>query len=175
MSTEMMPGERRLALVRQHWSVIAAPTLGGLIVLVAGIVALALIPSSIGGVRLGGVTVAIGVALVVAALLWILVHYLRWRLLTYLLTDRRIIVEGGVLSRYEESIALDRIQNTVLRRPLADRMLGAGEIEIESAGRNGIELMHRIPRAVDFYATLMQAMQNLRLGGPQQPPPPPSL
>lgn len=172
MSTEMMPGEQRLALVRQHWSVIVAPVAGGLIVLVAGLVALALIPSTIGGVRLGGVKVAIGVALVVAAVLWMLVHYLRWHLLTYLLTDRRIIVEGGVVSRYEESIALDRIQNTVLRRPLTDRLLGAGEIEIESAGRNGIELMHRIPRASDFYATLMQAMQNLRLSGT---PPPPSL
>ena len=174
MSTEMMPGEQRLALVRQHWSVIAAPAAGGLLVVVAGIVALALIPSSIGGVHLGGVKVVIGVALVVAGLLWILVHYLRWRLLTYLLTDRRIIVEGGVISRYEESIALDRIQNTVLRRPLTDRLLGAGEIEIESAGRNGIELMHRIPRAAGFYATLMQAMQNLRLSG-QPPPPPPSV
>ena len=172
MSTEMMPGEQRLALVRQHWSVIAAPAAGGLVVVVAGVVALALIPSSIGGVRLGGVKVAIGVALVVAGLLWILVHYLRWHLLTYLLTDRRIIVEGGVISRYEESIALDRIQNTVLRRPLTDRLLGAGEIEIESAGRNGIELMHRIPQAAAFYATLMQAMQNLRLSGQQQPPPP---
>ena len=174
MSTEMMPGEQRLALVRQHWSVIAAPAAGGLIVVVGGIVALALIPPSIGGVRLGGVKVAIGVALVVAGLLWILAHYLRWRLLTYVLTDRRIIVEGGVISRYEESIALDRIQNTVLRRPLTDRLLGAGEIEIESAGRNGIELMHRIPSAAGFYATLMQAMQNLRLTG-MPPPPPPGL
>ncbi|MBV8528855.1 MAG: PH domain-containing protein [Candidatus Dormibacteraeota bacterium] len=171
MSTEMMPGEQRLALVRQHWSVIAAPTAGGVLVLVAGLVALAFIPGTIAGVRLSGVKVAIGVALVIATVVWVLVHYLRWRLLTYLLTDRRIIVEGGVISRYEESISLDRIQNTVLRRPLADRMLGAGEIEIESAGRNGIELMHRIPRAAAFYAALMQAMQNLRSSGPYPPPP----
>jgi len=171
MSTEMMPGERQLALVRQHWSVIAAPVAGGLLVVVAGVVALVLIPASIGGVPLGGVKGWIAVALIVAALLWILVHYLRWHLLTYLLTDRRIIVEGGVISRYEESIVLDRIQNTVLRRPLTDRLLGAGEIEIESAGRDGVELMHRIPRATEFYAALMQAMQELRLGGRQTPPP----
>lgn len=174
MSTEMMPGEQRLALVRQHWSVIAAPTAGGVIVLVAGLIALALIPATIAGAHLGGIKFWIGFALVVATVVWILVHYLRWHLLTYLLTDRRIIVEGGVISRFEESISLDRIQNTVLRRPLTDRMLGAGEIEIESAGRNGIELMHRIPRATDFYATLMQAMQDLRRGG-AYPPPPPNL
>ena len=172
MSTEMLPGEQRLALARQHWSIIAAPVTGGLVVMVAGLVALVLIPGSIAGVHLGGVTAGIAFALIVAALLWILVHYLRWHLLTYLLTDRRIIVEGGVISRYEESIALDRIQNTVLRRPLTDRLLGAGEIEIESAGRNGVEVMHRIPRAADFYAALLQAMQQLRLSGPQSPNPP---
>ena len=166
MSTEMLPGEQRLALVRQHWSVIAAPVTGGVVVVVVGLVALALIPATLGGVRLGGLKVAIAIALLVVALLWILVHYLRWHLLTYLLTTRRIIVEGGVISRYEESIALDRIQNTVLRRPLTDRLIGAGEIEIESAGRNGVEVMHRIPRAADFYAALMQAMQELRMGGP---------
>jgi uncharacterized membrane protein YdbT with pleckstrin-like domain len=134
-------------------------------VLVAGFAALVLIPASIAGVQLGGVKVVIGAAILLAALLWILVHYLRWRLLTYVLTDRRIIVEGGVLSRFSESITLDRIQNTVLRRPLADRLLGAGEIEIESAGRDGVEVMHRIPRAPDFYNHLLQAMQDTRLGG----------
>ena len=172
MSTEMLPGERQLALVRQHWSVIAAPVAGGVVVMAAGLVALALIPASISGAHLGGVKVAIAAALIVVVVLWVLVHYLRWHLLTYLLTDRRIIVEGGVISRYEESIALDRIQNTVLRRPPTDRLIGAGEIEIESAGRNGIELMHRIPRAAEFYATLMQAMQDLRLSGPRPPNPP---
>jgi uncharacterized membrane protein YdbT with pleckstrin-like domain len=169
MSTELLPGEERLALVRQHWSVIAAPVAGGVVVMLVGIIALALIPSAIAGIRLGGVKVAIAVALIVVALLWILVHYLRWHLLTYLLTTRRIIVEGGVISRYEESIALDRIQNTVLRRPLTDRLLGAGEIEIESAGRHGVEVMHRIPHASEFYADLMQAMQEVRLGGPHRP------
>lgn len=172
MSTEMLPGEHRLALARQHWSVIVAPVAGGVVVMVAGLVALALIPGSVAGAHLGGLKAGIAVALIVAVVLWILVHYLRWHLLTYLLTDRRIIVEGGVISRYEESIALDRIQNTVLRRPLTDRLLGAGEIEIESAGRTGIEVMHRIPRAADFYATLLQAMQQLRLSGPQIPGPP---
>lgn len=164
MTADLLPGEQPLTLVRQHWSVIATPVAGGFVVLVAGLAALVLIPASLAGVQLGGVKVAIGIALVVAALVWMLVHYLRWRYLTYLLTDRRIIVEGGVLSRFSESITLDRIQNTVLRRPLSDRFLGAGEIEIESAGRDGVEVMHRIPRASEFYSRLLEAIQDMRLG-----------
>jgi uncharacterized membrane protein YdbT with pleckstrin-like domain len=166
MSTELMTGERRVALVRQHWSVIALPVAGGIGVIIAGLVALALVPSSIGTAQLGDLKGTIFLLLLGAALVWILVHYLRWRYLTYLLTDKRIIVEGGVISRYEESIALDRIQNTVLRRPLADRLLGAGEIEIQSAGRRATEVLHRIPHAATFYAALLQAMQDGRDGGP---------
>lgn len=166
MSAELLPDEQPLLLVRQHWSVIAGPVAGGMAVLAAGVAALILIPAALGGVQLGGVKVAIAAALVVAVLLWTLVHWLRWRLLTYQLTDRRIIVDGGVLSRFSESITLDRIQNTVLRRPLGDRLLGTGEIEIESAGRDGVEVMHRIPRPQQFYGRLLQAMQDLRRAGP---------
>ena len=166
MSAELLPDEQTLLLVRQHWTVIAGPVAGGVLVLGAGVAALILVPATVGGAQLGGLKAVIVAALVVAVLLWTLVHWLRWRLLTYQLTDRRIIVDGGVLSRFSESIALDRIQNTVLRRPLGDRLLGAGEIEIESAGRDGVEVMHRIPRPQLFYGRLQQAMQDLRRGGP---------
>lgn len=170
MSAQLMPGEQRIVLARQHWSVVVPPLVGGVVVLIAGIVALVVIPATIGSVQFGGVKLAIGVALGVVVLIWCLVHYLRWRLLTYLLTDHRIILEGGVLSRFSESITLDRIQNTVIKRPLGDRLIGAGDIEIESAGRDGVETLHRIPKAEQFYGSLMQAMQSLRLAPPEQQP-----
>ena len=172
MSAELMPGEQRIAVSRQHWSVVVSPLLGGVVVLVAGIVALVLIPGTIGSVQFGGVKLIIGLALGVVVVIWSLIHWLRWRLLTYVLTDRRIVLQRGVLSRYSESIALDRIQNTVIKRPLGDRLIGAGDIEIESAGRDGVEVLHRIPRAERFYNELMQAMQSMRLGPPEQPPQP---
>ena len=168
MSAQLMPGESRISLTRQHWSVVVPPLLGGVLVLVAGIVALLLIPTTIGSVAFGGVKLAIGVALAVVVVVWSLLHYLRWRLATYTLTDHRIILERGVLSRFSESIALDRIQNTAIRRPLGDRLIGAGDIEIESAGRDGVERLHRIPHAEQYYSLLMQAMEALRMGPPQQ-------
>jgi uncharacterized membrane protein YdbT with pleckstrin-like domain len=67
-------------------------------------------------------------------------------------------MEGGVLSRTAETIPLDRIQNTVIHRPLGDRLIGAGDIEIESAGRDGVEVLHRIPRAEAFYNELLATM-----------------
>ena len=168
MASRLMDGEHRIAETRQHWSVVAPPLLGGLLLLVAVIVVLILLPTRIGSVQFGGLKLAIGIAIGVAVVIWSLIHFLRWRLLTYTLTDHRIVLEGGVLSRYSESIALDRIQNTVIKRSLGDRFIGAGNVEIESAGRDGVEVLHRIPHAQDYYSQLMQAMGALRMA----PPPP---
>ena len=168
MATQLMEGEHSITLSRQHSVVVLPPLVGGVLLLAAVIVVLVLIPSSVGSLNVGGVKLAIGIAVAVVVVFWSLVHYLRWRLQTYLLTDHRIVLERGVISRFSESIALDRIQNTAIRRPLGDRLIGAGEIEIESAGRDGVEVLHRIPRAERFYNELLQAMDASRLG-PRQP------
>ena len=91
-------------------------------------------------------------------MLWAGLRILRWRFATYHLTDKRIVMEGGILSRTAETIPLDRIQNTVIHRPLGDRLIGAGDIEIESAGRDGVEVLHRIPKAEQFYNELLTTM-----------------
>ena len=96
--------------------------------------------------------------LVVGSVLWAGLRILRWRFATYHLTDRRIVMEGGILSRTAETIPLDRIQNTVIHRPFGDRLIGAGDIEIEFAGRDGVEVLHRIPRAEAFYNELLTTM-----------------
>ena len=103
--------------------------------------------------------------LIVGAVLWAGLRILRWRFATYHLTDRRIIMEGGILSRTAETIPLDRIQNTVIHRPFGDRLIGAGDIEIESAGRDGVEVLHRIPKAEAFYNELLADDEHAAVGG----------
>ena len=166
MPIQLMPGERPIRAARQHWSVVAPSLAAALALLVIGTVILIVIPGTIAGHDVGGVKVGAGIVLAVFVLGWACVSYVRWKLLTYTLTDRRIVLQRGVLSRSTESISLDRIQNTVIRRPLGDRFIGAGHIDIESAGRDGVETLHRIPDAERFYATLLQAMDALRMGPP---------
>jgi uncharacterized membrane protein YdbT with pleckstrin-like domain len=173
MSTKLMPGERPISLARQHWSVIAPSFIVAAISIVAGIVILAVVPSTVAGHNVTGVKLIIALVLVLIAVVWTFLNYLRWRFKTYLLTDRRVVVESGVVSRLVESIPLDRIQNTVIRRPLGDRIIGAGDVEIESAGRDGVEVLHRIPKAESFYTELLQAIEATRLGPAGMPPGPP--
>ena len=44
MPTQLMPGERSIALVRQHWSVLAGHVLGAIVVIVVAIVLNAKLP-----------------------------------------------------------------------------------------------------------------------------------
>ncbi|MGA7989314.1 MAG: PH domain-containing protein [Candidatus Dormiibacterota bacterium] len=158
MPTQLMPGERSIALVRQHWSVVAGHVLAALVIIVIAIVLNAVLPSKIGSASITTIKTVIAAVLIVAAVLWAGLRILRWRFATYHLTDKRIVMEGGILSRTAETIPLDRIQNTVIHRPLGDRLIGAGDIEIESAGRDGVEVLHRIPKAEAFYNELLTTM-----------------
>jgi uncharacterized membrane protein YdbT with pleckstrin-like domain len=167
MPTQLMPGERSIALVRQHWSVIAGHVLGAIVVVVVALVLNAIVPAKIGSLSITTVKTVIVLVLIIAAVLWAGVRVLQWRFATYHLTDKRIVMEGGILSRTAETIPLDRIQNTVIHRPLADRLIGAGDIEIESAGRDGVEVLHRIPKAEAFYNELLATMN-----APSSPPAP---
>ncbi|HEY6468511.1 MAG TPA: PH domain-containing protein [Candidatus Dormibacteraeota bacterium] len=171
MPTPLMPGERSIALVRQHWSVVAGHVLGAIVVIVVVIVLNAVLPSHIGSLSITTVKTVIAVILIVTSVLWAGLRLLRWRFATYHLTDKRIVMEGGILSRTAETIPLDRIQNTVIHRPIGDRLIGAGDIEIESAGRDGVEVLHRIPKAEQFYNELLTAMNAPpQTGAPGRPP-----
>ncbi|MGA8361024.1 MAG: PH domain-containing protein [Candidatus Dormiibacterota bacterium] len=170
MPTQLMPGERSIALVRQHWSVLAGHVLGAIVVIVVAIVLNAKLPAAIGTLSITTVKTVVLLVVVIAAVLWAGFRILRWRFATYHLTDRRIVMEGGILSRTAETIPLDRIQNTVIHRPLGDRLIGAGDIEIESAGRDGVEVLHRIPRAEAFYNELLTTMNTPpSTGAPPRP------
>jgi len=171
MAPQILPGEREILVIRQHWSIVAPALLATAIVAIVGIVLLRIVPASISGhsttdIRNGGSAV-----IAVAAVLVILVRVLQWRAAQYLLTDRRIIVRRGVLSRFTESITLDRVQNTVVHQSIGARMIGCGDVEIESAGRDGTEILHRIARPQDFEAEMMEAIEAHRSGTPPPAPP----
>jgi uncharacterized membrane protein YdbT with pleckstrin-like domain len=170
MPTQLMPGERSIALVRQHWSVLAGHVLGAIVVIVLAIVLDVKLPTKVGSTSISTVKNIVALVLIVASVLWAGLRILRWRFATYHLTDRRIIMEGGILSRTAETIPLDRIQNTVIHRPFGDRLIGAGDIEIESAGRDGVEVLHRIPKAEAFYNELLTEMNTPpSAGAPPRP------
>jgi len=163
---QLMPGEHPIRVTRQHWTIFIPVGLACAAALAVGLVLLAVTPSRVSGHDIGQVKLLIGLGLVLVVGATFLVRWVQWRCLTYLLTDHRIVVRRGILSRYTESIALDRIQDSGVRQRLLARMLRFGDVEIESAGRDGTEVLHHIADPVGFSNDLLIAIEARRTGQP---------
>ena len=78
--------------------------------------------------------------LVLALLGWaglVTIDYLRWTYTHFVLTDRRVISRSGIISKRGTEIPLERVNNIDFHQRLIDRVVGAGDLDIESAGRDG--------------------------------------
>lgn len=159
MATHLLANEHPILLARQHWSTVAPTAVGGFVAVVLGAVVVGLVPSHVVGVTTDAIRHTALLALIVVVLAGVGWRLLQWRCQAYLLTDHRIVVTSGVIARVTESIALDRVQNTMVRQTLGARLIGCGDLEIESAGRDGVEVLRRIPDPQGFYTAIMEASE----------------
>jgi membrane protein YdbS with pleckstrin-like domain len=74
-------------------------------------------------------------ALVWAA--WLGLQYLNWTFTHFVVTDRRVVFRTGVLAKHGVEIPMDRISNINFNQSMWERVIGAGDLEIESAGKDG--------------------------------------
>jgi uncharacterized membrane protein YdbT with pleckstrin-like domain len=137
---DLLPGERVLASSCRHWVVLLRPIATTILAAVVLLVILTLL-SLAGELRL---FLLLGVAL--AAILIINLYYWGWKAHEYVLTDQRIILNEGIISKFSRSIAIDRIQDLTTYQGLWGRTWGFGDIELESAGREGAEMLSTVPR-----------------------------
>jgi membrane protein YdbS with pleckstrin-like domain len=68
---------------------------------------------------------------------WLLLKYFKWRMTYFVVTSRRVIYRSGVISKRGVEIPLERINNINFHQRLIDRVIGAGDLDIESAGKDG--------------------------------------
>jgi uncharacterized membrane protein YdbT with pleckstrin-like domain len=75
-----------------------------------------------------------GVFLVLVFGIAVLVGFLRRRFTEYLITNRRITIRRGVLSKREQTAHIDRLQNVTIQQSLFDRIFGVGMVDFDTAG-----------------------------------------
>lgn len=66
--------------------------------------------------------------------------FLRWWATTYSLTNRRLVMRTGVLSKVSVDLPLWRVTDVTTRRSLGDRLLGCGTLVAQTAGEGVVEL-----------------------------------
>lgn len=68
---------------------------------------------------------------------WLLLRYLNWTFTHFVVTNSRVIFRTGVLAKHGVEIPMDRVANINFNQSIWERVIGAGDLEIESAGRDG--------------------------------------
>ncbi|MBM4108562.1 MAG: dephospho-CoA kinase [Phycisphaerae bacterium] len=64
----------------------------------------------------------------------LLVDLLEWANRRYVLTDRRMLRQRGILTRTVSDVPLERVQDIGVVRTLAERLLGLGSVGVSTAG-----------------------------------------
>ena len=63
--------------------------------------------------------------------------YLAWHFTLFVVTSDRIIFRNGIIAKRGVEIPLERVNNINFEQTMLERMIGAGTLEIESAGQDG--------------------------------------
>lgn len=124
--------------VRPHAWILARPLL----------LAVAVLAGAAAGVVLDVPLVAAWglVGLVVLALVHLLGRWLRWRSTSLVVTSERVMQRSGLFARVDREIPIAQIVDVTCRRGLFERLIGSGDLLVQSAGRDSSEVFAGLPR-----------------------------
>jgi uncharacterized membrane protein YdbT with pleckstrin-like domain len=143
---DLHPGEDVVFEGHPSWRAVLAFYLSGIIgsLLIAVIVALA---ASV------GLGVVVGVVLIA---LVILVGFIRRMATTYMVSNQRLYIRRGILSKRIQQTRIDRVQNVNTDQSLIERILRVGKVDFDTAGTDdsdftfiGLSNPSRVVAAVD--------------------------
>ena len=128
-------GEEVILDLRPHWIALLKPVLWTIVIgAVAGFLWVLAGPES--DVLTQMRWAIFGIALV----LWVplaLAPAVRWRFTLFVLTNERVITRSGVIAKHSKEIPLETINDVTFGQRIIERMLGAGDLIVESAGESG--------------------------------------
>jgi uncharacterized membrane protein YdbT with pleckstrin-like domain len=142
-----MPFPKRLLLdgevvaldLRPHWWFFAGP-------LSAGIPVLVLLVGSLkqnGDVQAASLWFTAAVA--AAWAVWLGSRLIRWQTTHFVVTSERLVFRSGILAKQSRDIPLEKVNDLASSQTFFERLLGSGDLVIESAGERGLQKFTDIP------------------------------
>jgi uncharacterized membrane protein YdbT with pleckstrin-like domain len=165
MSINLHPGERILFEGHPSWRAILGFYLKGLLVaIVLGVIAK----------LASGSGTAFLVILVVLALT-VVIGFVKRVATTYTITDRRLNIKRGIVSKEVQETRLERVQNVNYRQSVYQRLMQIGDVDFDTAAGDdynfvfyGVADPQQVVHSVD-QATGANAAGSHGLGEPQPP------
>lgn len=144
---QLLPGENLVILTRQHPLVLFRPVLVNLVVLII-LTGLALY------LQKGWIA-----ALSTLPLLYLIWEYIEWRRREYIVTNRRVVLQEGILSRSSFDAALDKVNNVYCSHSCLGRLLKYGEVRLETASEQGMSVFSFLLDPIAFRNSILSAKQ----------------
>jgi uncharacterized membrane protein YdbT with pleckstrin-like domain len=161
----LAPGEELVLRLHPHGKTMVRPAAILLLIIAAALVAVIFLPqnSAAWPVRL-----VIGAGALVAAIVWFGVPFLKWRTTTYEMTNRRLRLREGIVTRSGRDFPLNRISDVSFEQGLIDRLFGCGRLIVESPGEQGQLVLTEIPQVRQVQGILFQLVgdEAARVGRP---------
>jgi uncharacterized membrane protein YdbT with pleckstrin-like domain len=148
-------GEHLVLRMHQHWKTVLRPVLVLALIIAATLSVLLLVPGLVPPARLG-----VGGAALILAIVFVAGPLLRWWTTSYELTNRRLRLRAGVVTRRGRDFPLTRISDVSFAQGLLDRVLGCGRLVVESPGEHGQLVLTEIPHVQHVQATLFQLVED---------------
>jgi hypothetical protein len=161
---QLMPGENLIVLARQHPLVLFKPILINGITLTL-LIGLYVYTQQIWLLALYGIPIIY--------LIW---SFLTWRRKEYIITDRRVVLQEGVLSVSSFDASLDKINNVYHNQNFLGRLLNYGNVGLETASEAGTTTFEMLSRPVNFKNSIVCQRESYRMdSGSAGKPLPPSI
>ena len=160
--------EELVHVARQHWTVVAGEFLVLFIIVAVVGTALFFIPwnedwslIAAGGVVLVGVIAAVA--------LWF-IPMLKWATTVYILTNRRLMMRDGVISKQGRDMPLTRVNDVSFNISLWERIMRYGTLSIQSASEQEGMVLQRVPKPQWFQSEIYRQVNVAQR--PEYPPGP---
>ena len=103
------------------------------------------------------VSVPIWAAILVGLLLFLIPAYyhIKQKMVRYTLTDSKLEIDQGLISRTTKSVPIRRIQDVTVSSGVTQRMLGFGDLVIDNAGEEGGKVTLKNINTPKHYADIL--------------------
>lgn len=133
-------GEQIVYDMRPHWRILFVPAIVLVALAFGTVLALSWVPAG----WTWATWAVLGLA-AVAFVAWVLAPVVRWATSQYVITNRRVIVRSGIVARQGRDMPLARVNDVHFSYGVIDRILGCGDLIVESAGETGQLRISAVP------------------------------
>ena len=132
MRTALKKDEKILVIIRQHWIRLVIPFLLWFLLLLLMFF-------------ISWPDVAVKLIVLLLAAIYPLYEYINWKYNLWTVTNMRVVDESGYFSRHSKESPLDKINNVEYNQSVWGRLMGYGDVDIQTAaemGDDNYELIH---------------------------------